>query len=46
MLQEIIDLQQSAVEQLLAELKTAKKEITFKAPTGSGKNLHDGRPHE
>jgi len=36
MLQEIIDLQQSAVERLVAELKK-KKEITFKAPTGSGK---------
>jgi len=36
MLQEIIDLQKSAVERLVAELKK-KKEITFKAPTGSGK---------
>ena len=36
MLQEIIDLQQSAVEQLVAELNK-KNEITFKAPTGSGK---------
>ncbi|MDR2904965.1 MAG: DEAD/DEAH box helicase family protein [Helicobacteraceae bacterium] len=36
MLQEIIDLQQSAVKQLVAELKK-KNEITFKAPTGSGK---------
>ena len=37
MLQEIIDLQQHAVSQLVAELKTPKYEITFKAPTGSGK---------
>jgi len=36
MLQEIIDLQQSAVERLVAEMKK-KNEITFKAPTGSGK---------
>ena len=36
MLQEIIDLQQDAVRQLVVELKK-KKEITFKAPTGSGK---------
>lgn len=37
MLQEIIDLQQSAVARLIEEVKTHKKEITFKAPTGSGK---------
>ena len=37
MLQEIINLQQAAVSKLVAQLKTAKKEITFKAPTGSGK---------
>ena len=36
MLQEIIDLQRSAVEQLVLKLKK-KNEITFKAPTGSGK---------
>jgi type III restriction enzyme len=36
MLQEIIDLQQLAVERLVVELKK-KNEITFKAPTGSGK---------
>ena len=36
MLQEVIDLQQSAVERLVAEMKK-KNEITFKAPTGSGK---------
>lgn len=36
MLQEVIDLQQSAVERLVATLKK-KNEITFKAPTGSGK---------
>ena len=38
MLQEIIDLQQFAVEQLVSELKK-KNEITFKAPTGSGKTF-------
>lgn len=37
MLQEIIDLQQAAVSRLVAEIKSAKGEITFKAPTGSGK---------
>jgi len=37
MLQEAIDLQQSAVSGLVAELGTKKKEVTFKAPTGSGK---------
>jgi len=37
MLQEAIDLQQSAVSRLVEELKTKKEEITFKAPTGSGK---------
>jgi len=36
MLQEIIDLQKHAVERLVAELNK-KNEITFKAPTGSGK---------
>jgi type III restriction enzyme len=39
MLQEIISLQQSAVEKLTFEFKTNKKEITFKAPTGSGKTF-------
>ena len=37
MMQEAIDLQQSAVTSLVAEIKTRKEEITFKAPTGSGK---------
>ena len=37
MLQEAIDLQRSAVSHLVAELGTKKREITFKAPTGSGK---------
>lgn len=37
MLQEIIDLQQQAVSRLVAELATSKYEITFRAPTGSGK---------
>jgi len=37
MLQEIIDLQQTAVGSLVVKLKENKKEITFKAPTGSGK---------
>ena len=38
MLQEVIDLQQVAVAQLLLELER-KNEITFKAPTGSGKTF-------
>jgi type III restriction enzyme len=37
MLQEIRNLQGLAVSALVEELKTTKKEITFKAPTGSGK---------
>jgi type III restriction enzyme len=37
MLQEIRNLQGLAVGALAEELKTTKKEITFKAPTGSGK---------
>jgi type III restriction enzyme len=36
MLQEAIDLQQNAVVELVNKLKS-KKEITFRAPTGSGK---------
>ncbi|GHV12748.1 hypothetical protein AGMMS49938_05930 [Fibrobacterales bacterium] len=36
MLQEVKDLQNDAVSQLVTEVKK-KKEITFKAPTGSGK---------
>jgi type III restriction enzyme len=36
MLQEIRNIQQSAVTQLVPELKK-KNEIRFKAPTGSGK---------
>lgn len=36
MLQEIKDLQERAVSQLTAKLKT-KRELTFRAPTGSGK---------
>lgn len=36
MLQEAIDLQQNAVAELVNKLKL-KKEITFRAPTGSGK---------
>jgi type III restriction enzyme len=39
MLQEIINLQQDAVLRLVSELKTDKEEITFKAPTGSGKTF-------
>ncbi len=38
MLQEVIDLQNDAVQQLVAlTLKNKQKEITFKSPTGSGK---------
>jgi len=37
MLQEIINLQRTTVDALVKELETSKKEITFKAPTGSGK---------
>jgi type III restriction enzyme len=37
MLQEIRNQQNLAVSALVEELKTTKKEITFKAPTGSGK---------
>lgn len=38
MLKEVIDLQQNAVNQLIELIKADKKnEITFKAPTGSGK---------
>ena len=36
MLQEAVDLQQNAVAELVNKLKS-KKEITFRAPTGSGK---------
>ena len=36
MLQEVIDLQNEAVSKLVACAKS-KSEITFKAPTGSGK---------
>lgn len=36
MLQEIIDLQQNAVARLVAAVEN-KKEVTFRAPTGSGK---------
>lgn len=36
MLQEAIDLQQNVVAELVNKLKL-KKEITFRAPTGSGK---------
>lgn len=36
MLKEVIDLQQNAVSQLVEQIKT-KSELTFKAPTGSGK---------
>lgn len=39
MLQEIIDLQQQAVTKLVEQLRGNKKEITFKAPTGSGKTF-------
>lgn len=37
MLQEAKDLQKNAVSRLVQVLATGKKEITFKAPTGSGK---------
>lgn len=37
MLQESKDLQQRAVAELLAKAKGSKREITFRAPTGSGK---------
>ncbi len=37
MLQDAKDLQKSAVSKLVQVLSTGKKEITFKAPTGSGK---------
>lgn len=39
MLQEAKDLQKESVTKLLAVLDTDKKEITFKAPTGSGKTF-------
>lgn len=39
MLQEAKDLQKEAVTQLVKILETAKKEITFKSPTGSGKTF-------
>ena len=39
MLQEAKDLQKEAVTKLLTVLATDKKEITFKAPTGSGKTF-------
>ena len=37
MLQEVIDLQQSAINKLFSLVLGGKKEITFRAPTGSGK---------
>lgn len=37
MLQEAIDLQQNAVAELVQITASSKKEITFRAPTGSGK---------
>lgn len=37
MLQEVKDLQNSAVTKLVNVLSDSKKEVTFKAPTGSGK---------
>lgn len=37
MLQEAKDLQKNAVSKLVQVLASGKKEITFKAPTGSGK---------
>ena len=37
MLQEAKDLQKNAVSELVQVLASGKKEITFKAPTGSGK---------
>ena len=37
MLQEAIDLQQNAVAELVNKLSSSKREITFRAPTGSGK---------
>lgn len=37
MLQEVIDLQQSAIKKLFNLALGGKKEITFRAPTGSGK---------
>lgn len=37
MLQEIKDLQQRAVKELTQKINSQKKELTFKAPTGSGK---------
>jgi len=37
MLRGITDLQKGAVSKLISELKNDKNEITFKAPTGSGK---------
>ena len=37
MLQEVKDLQNSAVTKLVNVLTESKKEFTFKAPTGSGK---------
>lgn len=39
MLQEAKDLQKESVTKLLTVLATDKKEITFKAPTGSGKTF-------
>ena len=37
MLQEVIDLQQKAVDKLFRLACLGKKDITFRAPTGSGK---------
>ena len=37
MLRAVVDLQNNAVESLLTQTETNKKEITFKSPTGTGK---------
>lgn len=37
MLQEAIELQQNAVAELVKKAESSKKEVTFRAPTGSGK---------
>lgn len=39
MLQEVIDLQKNAVKNLFSKLHEDKKELTFRAPTGSGKTF-------
>ena len=46
MLQEVIDLQQRAVGELFRLACTGKKEITFRAPTGSGKTRMMADFHE